>query len=419
MRNSSRCPSGLLAIAVLLSVGSRVDAQVLPSEPLVLADGRMTLSADISATYSCSDDGSSRGPACGADTGFFNYTDYEHSALRLFSFGLSASVSAGRHLSILGEIRTDNAEVPQPYGLYVRVRPWPSHRFDLQVGLIPPTFGAFSRRRYPPDNLLIGYPLAYQYLTSLRPDALPASADDLLRMRGRGWLSSFPLGNTASDRGVPLVSALRWDTGAQAHATMGMVDAAFSVTTGTLAHPLVRDDNSGKQLSGRVALQPTPGLLMAISGAKGPFVADRAIETSGLQRGTQEVTQTSVGGDLEYSRGYYLVRVETVMVDWRLPVVASPLIRLPLRAVSTFVEGRYRLRPGLYAAARFDHLGFSTVKGTSGWDTWDAPVTRIEIGAGYSIQRNIVIKASFQRNTRDTPRLPWLNVAAAQVVMWF
>ena len=56
---------------------------------------------------------------------------------------------------------------------------------------MPPTFGAFARRTYATDNPLIGYPLAYQYLTSLRPDALPANADELLRMRGRGWLSQL------------------------------------------------------------------------------------------------------------------------------------------------------------------------------------------------------------------------------------
>ena len=48
----------------------------------------------------------------------------------------------------------------------------------------PPSFGAFGRRAYNADNPLIGYPLAYQYLTSLRADAIPATADDLLRMRG-------------------------------------------------------------------------------------------------------------------------------------------------------------------------------------------------------------------------------------------
>ena len=68
----------------------------------------------------------------------------------------------------------------------------------MQIGRIPPTFGAFTRRAYSRDNPLIGYPLAYQYLTSLRADAVPASADELLRMRGRGWLTEFSIGNRAA-----------------------------------------------------------------------------------------------------------------------------------------------------------------------------------------------------------------------------
>ena len=37
---------------------------------------------------------------------------------------------------------------------------------------MPPTFGAFARRTYANDNPLIGYPLAYQYMTTMRADAL-------------------------------------------------------------------------------------------------------------------------------------------------------------------------------------------------------------------------------------------------------
>ena len=127
-------------------------------------------------------------------------------------------MKAGDRVSLLAEVRSENGGLPEPYALYVRVRPWRSRGFDIQVGRVPPTFGAFARRHYPSDNLLIGYPLAYQYLTSLRPDALPANADELLRMRGRGWLSSFSVGNPAPDNGLPLVHAFRWDTGVQVHA---------------------------------------------------------------------------------------------------------------------------------------------------------------------------------------------------------
>src|SRR2546426_251072 len=82
------------------------------------------------------------------------------------------------------------------------------------------------------DNPLIGYPLAYQYLTSLRPDALPANADELLRMRARGWLSNFSIGNRTPDRGLPLISALRWDTGVQVTTGWRGLSLTGAVTNG-------------------------------------------------------------------------------------------------------------------------------------------------------------------------------------------
>ena len=54
------------------------------------------------------------------------------------------------------------------------------------------------------------------------------------------------------------------------------------------------------------------------------------------------------------------LRFEAIVSDWRLPLVRTPAIDMPLRAVSTSVEGRYKIRPGLYVAARSDHLTFST-----------------------------------------------------------
>src|SRR5206468_356501 len=111
------------------------------------------------------------------------------------------------------------------------------------------------------------------YLTSLRPDALPATADELIRMRGRGWLSNFSIGNLAPDRGVPLASVLRWDTGVQVHASGALVEATAAVTTGTISNPLFGDDNGGKQLAGRIAMTPAAGLVIGASAARGEFVS--------------------------------------------------------------------------------------------------------------------------------------------------
>jgi hypothetical protein len=332
---------------------------------------------------------------------------------------LSAQVKAGDHISFLGELRTENTDTVQPYALYVRIRPWAGRNFDIQAGRLPPTFGAFGRRTYAPDNPLIGYPLAYQYLTSLRPDALPASADELLRMRARGWLASYSIGNVAANRGVPLVDILRWDTGVQAHAGTDIVDATVSVTAGTLSNPLFRDDNDGRQVAARVAVHPIPGLIAGASFAHGPFVTTTAARGAVGDGHANEFTQVAWGADAEYSRDYYLVRFETVASAWTLPLVRAPLITNPLRSVGTAIEGRYKLRPGLYVAARVDHLGFSTITGTLRTDTWDAPVTRLEFGGGYSIQRNLLVKIELQHDSRKGGLVQVANPLAAQLVFWF
>jgi hypothetical protein len=399
--------AALLAAVALGGTALSAAAQVLPSEPIALAGGHVTVAGDVTAAI---------GPD---DTGFFNYTDYEHSALKLFRVDLSTSVVLNPHFTLLGEIRDENIDTLRAYAFYLRIRPWTDRAVDVQVGRIPPTFGAFARRVYATDNPLIGYPLAYQYLTSLRPDAVPWSADELLRMRARGWLSSFSIGNQEPESGVAIATAFRWDTGIQVHAAWEKLDGTVAVTTGTLSNPRITDDNSAPQVAARVAARPIPGLVLGVSASRGPFVSTTAARGAVGDGHDRDFTQTAWGGDVEYSRGYYLLRAETIWSQWKLPPLGAPVIDTPLEALSTYVEGRYKLRPGLYIAARLDHLGFSDIVGSAGTQSWEAPVTRVEVGGGYSLLRNLLLKISVQRNTRDGGRVTNATLAAAEVVYWF
>ena len=315
-------------------------------------------------------------------------------------------------LSALTDIRTENARAPRPYGLYLRFKPFETRDVDIQAGRIPPVFGAYTRRVYSTDNLLISFPLAYQYLTSLRPDAVPATADDLIRMRGRGWLSSFPIGEAKPAAGLPLVNALRWDTGVQVHAGTAWLEGSASVTTGSLANPLVLDDNRGRNLSGRLALKPVAGLTLGTSAARAPYATSAA--AAAAHATDDAFVQTAFSFDAEYSRDHYLAHVETIVSRYNLPTLSSPL-----RATSAMVEGRYKFTPRLHAAARLDHLAFSRISGSVRTTTWDAPVTRWEVGTGYSFQRNLQLRVSFQRNTRDGGRVQRLSAAATQLLYWF
>jgi len=384
------------------------DAQVLPEQPVSFANGRLVFGGEVTATIAPE------------DPGFFNYTSYEFSALRNVRFGVTAEIKASERVQLLGEVRLDQGRVLAAYGLYVRVRPWPARRFDIQAGRIPPTFGAMTRTAYGSGNILIGQPLAYQYLASIRPDAVPATTDDLLRMRGRGWLSSFPVGDPAPAPGVPMVNTSEWDTGVQAHVVTGIFDWTAAVTAGTLSDPQFHDNNAGKQIAGRVVARPTAAVVLGLSLSQGAWI-NRSLEEAIAGQGSYDRSdQTAIGGDAEFSTGAWLIRGEVIRSTWQMPAQPTLHLQGPLAAVSTLVEGRYKIAPGLYVAIRGDRLGYSTITGERGGEnTWDAVTWRTEGGVGYSLTRNIVFKGSVQQNRRDGGRVRSDALFAAQVMYWF
>jgi hypothetical protein len=386
--------------------------QVLPAGPIETGRGTVTISGEVTATAGTDD-----------ENAYFNYTDYEHNALRLFRLSLSGMWRPSPRLAFLTEVRSENLERLIPYALYVRVRPWAGTAFDVQAGRIPPVFGTFARRSYGTDNPLIGFPLAYQYLTSVRPDAVPANADELLLMRGRGWRATYTVGNRLPAPGVPLVSAYRWDTGVEARYAAEHVELAVSLTSGTLSNPRVDDDNDGRQVAGRAAWHPAIGLTLGVSGARGAFLDRAIVNAYEPALGPRDYTQDAVGVDGEYSRGYWLVRGEAILSRWTVPKINLPFIDRPLGAHTGYVEGRYRFTPRLFAAARVDALAFSSVTGQRLFDgqptQWDAPVTRVEVGGGVNLQRNLTLRGVVQHNWRDGGRVNERTYVSAQLAYWF
>jgi hypothetical protein len=390
-----------------------VAAQTLPAGPAEFAGGAVTLSGNVSVSVASHD-----------DIAFFNYTDYEHNALRLVRLAVAGTWKLNSRVEFLTELRSEDSEGVVPYALYVRVRPFARVNFDVQAGRIPPVFGAFARQSYRvDDNPLIGYPLAYQYLTSIRPDAIPGSADDLLAMRGRGWRATYPVGSQVAAPGVPIASAYRWDTGAEGSFTSDRLDAAVSVTTGTLSNPLTRDDNGAPQVAGRVGWKPAFGLVIGGSASRGAFLNGSIVDRYRGVLGNRSYSQTAFGLDGEYSRDHWIVRTEWITSRWALPGLGVPLIRQPLTATSAYVETRYRFAPRWYVAGRADMLTFSRVTGQRLFGgqptTWDAPVKRLEVGGGVYLQRNLTLRVSVQPNWRDGGRVRQRTYTSAQLAYWF
>lgn len=416
---------GRLALACALVCPVAVSAQLLPQETVSLAGGRVTLGGEVTATVAPDDEGR------------FNYTDYERSALQLLRLGVTASFRPIERIVLVTELRAEGDTnggpwTAVPFAAYVRVRPWKERPLDIQAGRIPPVFGAAGRRIYASDNVLIGYPLAWQYLTVLRSDAVPSSADELIYARSAGWRASYSVGAPGYARGVPLTTAFRYDTGVQARigGEQQRVSAAVAVTAGTLSSPGARDYNGGPQVSTRLAVRPVTGLIVAGSFADGRFFADSLTTPSSAATGSGGAYATAAttggryhqqtwGADGEYSIGHFLARAELVSARWRLPATGPTPITEPLRSTGLSVEGRYRLMPGVTAAARVDRLWFSTLRGSYQALPWDAPVTRVESGVAWSVTRNVIVRGTVQHNTRPRGSVRSATVPALQVTVWF
>jgi hypothetical protein len=353
---------------------------------------------------------------------FFNYTNYDQNSLRGAQLRLVGEWRIAASLSFLGELRADNGAGVQAAAWYLRWHPSRTHALDIQVGRIPPVIGLFARQPYGRDNLQIGAPLAYQYLLSLRPDALPSTADDLIRMRGRGWEPSFPVGATNVAPGMPTISASKWDTGAEVHWHAGLIDAAGAVTRGAFAAPAAFDDrNTGSTWSGRLAVDAVPGLTIGVSGGRGPWANASALALESPSSRTAN-TQTVVGGDFSFGAGHWLVRGEELRSTFDVPLPGASIVAQPLHVTSGYLEGRYRFRPRWQVAGAVDYISFSTISGTLNGarpTTWDAPVQRVSANLGYRATSRIDVRIGWQMNWRDGGRVLARGYPALQLLAWF
>jgi len=354
------------------------------------------------------------------DPGFFNYATYDYSPLRNVRVVLNSSVRVTRPLELLAQLRTDGLSHAQITALYLRVRPWAARDLDLQVGRVPPTFGLFGAAGYGADNPLVSRPLAYGYLTSLRRDALPRTVVDLLQMRGRGWLSQFPVGNTAPDRGLPLIDAEHWDTGLQGRARVGIVEWIAAVTAGTLGSPRVGDDNHGRSLQTRVVVRPHPGVAIGASGARGAYLSGDLAGALPPGHSVERFRQRAAGIDLTLAAGRWAVRGEAIRAWWSMPASSDPRLAPALTATAVWGEGRWRVWPGLDLTARAERLGFGDVEGPTGPTPWEAAVTRVEGGVVFAIRRHVQLKTAWQRNWRPLGgRVRHDSLVAGQIAVGF
>jgi len=316
---------------------------------------------------------------------------YDPYGLRLFVDG-----NVNERVDFFGQVVLRDGATPYVDGAYVLFTPFLGYDTHLLAGKIPWPIGTYGPRTYSNKNPLIATPLMYQYHTTLTWWEIPPSADVLIANSGAGQYSidyfGYPMG-----MGMPVVDDSYWDVGVTAMGSEGPVEYSMGITAGTPGWGNTREDeNSGKTLMGRIGLAPTPGLRFGVSGALGPYLVEGLNEQLAPGRNVNEFYQRLGMVDVEFATGHLELRGEGAWNTWQTPTVGD------LDVTTGYVEMKYSLPFGAFAAGRLDGMRFSEIEDSTGVKhPWDSNIARWELGAGYRIDRNILAKLVYQHTTME------------------
>lgn len=313
---------------------------------------------------------------------FRRFSNFNSLRTRLF-----IDAAPAENVEVFSQILIDGSSF-QLYGAYARLSRIAGTDFNLQLGLIPGTVGAWGPRTYSDQNPLIGVPLLYNFHTAFNPGGPDSirSVAELLAAR-----------DTRSSSGLPLIYDACWNTGVELYRVDGKLTYSIGLLSGSVGKPSTTQKKNTPQVTTHITYAFEPGLVVGYSGFAGPYLAEGDFRDS-LPTGTDETDLINAGAGVEvyYASRYFEARSEAFYSFWEHPYLED------LSLVSGFVEGKYKFTPGWYLAGRVGLVEPGKLTAANGQRVrWDYPVKRFEGGIGYHPNRMTVIKLVAQINRFD------------------
>lgn len=328
----------------------------------------------------------------------YGLTNFDNLHVRVFAEGGSERTRAFLQF-LISDVGSSNFRF---YGGYVQHRLFEGREMYLEAGKIPVHEGTWAPRTYSDKNPLLGVPFAYYYKSTLPSRQVPRDLDQVLAQRGRGQASVNYTNTDGSPRGAagPSLQMLYdncWDYGAYLLGAGTRFDYAFGITTGAPAAPVPGPDtNRQPSVHAKVGFAPVAALKLHVSAAHGAYLGDdvQAYLPSGAS--ARDYEQTLWGLSAEWGWRHLTVYSEVFRNHFDTPVRPAGLA-----STAWYLEGAYTLHPGWYTAARYDVMRFDEVPTSTGMQTWDENVQRLEAGFGHHLTRELLVKAVAQVYARD------------------
>ena len=309
-----------------------------------------------------------------------------------FSLGMDAA--AGPHWFMHATTRVDRGfdAGNRPDGdlrldeILLRWRPCDDQRLNFQIGKFPSVFGAWSAEHdFYKDPFLVA-PLPYSQIIGIHTRDPAAISPAAISARAAGTapsVASLDKANWASILWGPGYSA-----GASMFGATEQFDYALEVKNSALSsHPdsWSQLDFNQPALTARFGWRPDAAWAFGVSASRGSWLEE---DVSGVDR--DDLAQSTVGLDARWSHHDLIVSGEVVLSEFETPAAGD------LRTASWFLQARWKTAPGVWLAARFGQIIANQATGVTGGDVaWQPDVWRTEIGGGWRITPNLLLKAGY------------------------
>lgn len=282
---------------------------------------------------------------------------------------------------------------------------------SLQAGKFATPIGNFVPRHDAMKNPLVRAPMVYDHITTIGDAKAPAGNPAQIGRRD--------LDDKRADW-LTMIWGPVYHTGAMVFGNAGPVDLRLALTNAAPAERPYEwgpktDDAGNLAWSGRVGVNPFLGFKAGLNYAAGPYLRSRAAPTLPAGRHRDDYPQRLAGVDLEYSVGHLELFSEVYWSEWEAPHISGDL-----RSLGYYVEAKYALFPGFFAAARWNQMTFGAIRDAAGEQTpWDRNAWRAELGVGYFIHVNLLAKAQYELNHTNGPNDPRDDMASFSLSVSF
>src|SRR5579859_1052526 len=292
----------------------------------------------------------------------------------------------------------------------LRWGPWDDHRFNLQFGKFATVVGSWVQRHDSWQNPLITAPLPYENLTPVSYDDVPSSPADFLARRHvpddkESWL--------------PVIWGPAYTIGWSIFGALAKFDYSLDLKNASISsHPESWELNSSfwryPTVSGRFGFRPGPAWNLGISLSEGPYLTTEARTALPMGKGINDYEQYTFGYDIGYAFRQWQLWGEVFLTRFQVPNVGNADL------ASYYIEAKYKITAGLFAAARWNQELFGTVAdGTGGTQTWGNDMYRIDLALGYRFTRHLQGKVQYSFGHRSTSLQQGEQLVAAQVTVKF